>query len=223
VSSILLIRHAQSANNAKPEHQRVSDPGITELGHRQAAATAHALRTYEIRNLYCSPFLRSLETTRPIAQQLQKTPLIRSDLFEQGGCYSGYIDGQERGEPGMGRGELAEKFPGWFIDERISDQGWWGREYESHSQACLRTKEVAQWLNRHVVTDCASLDAFVIHADFKRLLLLELLGQQWTAAHNLQLGPLLNTGMTLLEFNQAGWMLRSFNSASHLARHELSE
>ena len=32
---LYLIRHAQSENNARPEHERVEDPGLTELGARQ--------------------------------------------------------------------------------------------------------------------------------------------------------------------------------------------
>lgn len=223
MSSILLVRHAQSANNAKPQHERVCDPGITELGKRQAAATAAALDTFEVRGLYCSPFLRSLETTQAIASQLSKVPCIRHDLFEQGGCYSGYIDGQERGEPGMGRSELMQRYPGWIVDQRISDQGWWGRPYESQQQAEQRAKQVALWLEQQVVTDCDSLDVMVIHADFKRLLLVQLLGDLWNLpGHGGRWGPLFNTGMSLLKHADSGWVLLSFNAASHLARHELS-
>jgi 2,3-bisphosphoglycerate-dependent phosphoglycerate mutase len=222
MSSILLVRHAQSANNAKPEHERVCDPGITELGQRQAAATATALNSFDVRGLYCSPFLRSLETTRAIADTLSKLPIVRSDLFEQGGCYSGHIDGQERGEPGMGRGELMQRYPGWIIDERIGHEGWWGRPYESPENARRRAQQVVQWLEEHVVTDCDSLDVFVIHADFKRLLLLELLGDLWTKGHDRQLGPLFNAGMSLLKYTGPGWVLHSFNAASHLSRHEQS-
>ena len=31
---LFLIRHAQSENNAKPDHLRIEDPGLTELGQR---------------------------------------------------------------------------------------------------------------------------------------------------------------------------------------------
>lgn len=222
MSSVLLVRHAQSANNARPEHLRVCDPGITELGQQQSAAIARALSTFDVRNLYCSPFLRSLETTRPIANQLSKVPLIRNDLFEQGGCYSGHIPGQQRGEPGMGRGELTRRYPGWTIDSRIDDSGWWGRPYESSEQARQRARQVAAWLASEVVTACDSLDIFVIHADFKRLLLLELLGSIWTPTHDRQLGPLYNAGMSLLEHSGSGWILHSFNATTHLGKHELS-
>ncbi len=118
MSKVLLIRHAQSANNAKPESQRVCDPGITELGLQQAQRTAQTLAAHEIRDLYCSPFLRSLETTRPIATISNCAPIIRADLFEEGGCYSGHLPGQKKGEPGMGRAQLQNRFPAgrWTIE-----------------------------------------------------------------------------------------------------------
>ena len=93
---ILLVRHAQSANNALPVHLRVCDPGLTPLGYQQAEATARALTDYPIRTLYCSPFLRSLETTQAVANGTGKNPVIHGDLFEQGGCYSGHVAGSER-------------------------------------------------------------------------------------------------------------------------------
>ena len=37
---LYLVRHAQSSNNAQPEHLRVPDPGITEIGEQQAICLA---------------------------------------------------------------------------------------------------------------------------------------------------------------------------------------
>ena len=33
---LYLVRHGESANNALPNHQRVADPSLTELGQKQA-------------------------------------------------------------------------------------------------------------------------------------------------------------------------------------------
>lgn len=216
MSKVLLVRHAQSANNALPEACRVCDPGLTPLGNRQAQSLADQLSLYSIRGLYCSPFLRSLETTRPVATAIGASAIVRSDLFEQGGCYSGHIPGCEKGEPGMGRMELVERYPGWHIDERIGQSGWWGRPYESREQAAERAKSVRIWLQHEVIDDANSLDVFVIHADFKRLMLLELLGEAWSHRHDRQLGSLANTGVTALEFNGGQWVLLSYNSVGHL-------
>lgn len=216
MSTILLVRHAQSANNALPEQSRVCDPGLTPLGVRQAQLLAAQLTDYRIRRLYCSPFLRSLETTRPIAESLGSPAIIRSDLFELGGCYSGYLPGQERGEPGMGRSELARRYPDWQLDDRIAESGWWGRPYETDREAAQRAKSVRIWLEQQVMTDRDSLDILVIHADFKRLMLLELLGTAWSESHNRQLGPLANAGVTQLKFTGFHWVLQTYNSVSHL-------
>ncbi len=221
MSKVLLIRHAQSANNAKPESQRVCDPGITELGLQQAQRTAQTLAAHEIRDLYCSPFLRSLETTRPIATISNCAPIIRADLFEEGGCYSGHLPGQKKGEPGMGRAQLQNRFPGWQVDDRIAESGWWGREYESTAQAKQRARQVHAWLESDVVTDCDSLDVLVIHADFKYHLLEAILGDKWNEM-NLQVAPLYNTSMTLLDKSNVGWRLVSLNSVLHLPTTMLS-
>jgi len=222
MSKILLVRHAQSANNSLPEEARVCDPGLTPLGYRQAEALAEQLSSYSIRSLYCSPFLRSLETARMVAQATGLPPTIHNDLFEQGGCYSGYHSGQEKGEPGMGRLELAERYPGWKIDERIAASGWWGRPYETRAQAGQRASAVRNWLEQHVVTDDSGLDVLVIHADFKRLMLLEMLGNAWSDQHDLQLGPLANAGVTVMEYKRSLWTLHAYNSVGHLRPHEQS-
>src|SRR5690606_8693205 len=104
-------------------------------------------RQWGLDALYCSPFLRSLETARPIAEAARVAARIRADLFEQGGCYSGYEIDKRRGEPGRGRKQLMQEYPGWEIDATIGDHGWWGREYESVEEAAERAARVARWLS----------------------------------------------------------------------------
>jgi broad specificity phosphatase PhoE len=222
MSKILLVRHAQSANNSLPEECRVYDPGLTPLGYRQAQALAEQLAGYAIRRLYCSPFLRSLETTRLVAMATGVSGSIHSELFEQGGCYSGHIPGQEKGEPGLGRSQIADRYPGWQIDDRIQETGWWGRPYESRSQAIERAKRVRVWLEQQVVHEGSALDVLVIHADFKRLMLMELLGAAWSERHDRQLGPLANAGVSMLECCDEQWVLHSYNSVGHLQSDQLS-
>ena len=167
---VLLIRHGQSANNAQAEHLRVPDPALTELGIRQAAATAAWLADIRVDYVYCSPFLRALETARPIAVAKNLPVRVRADLFEQGGCYSGYEPGAERGEPGLGKSALRQQYPGWHIDESIPETGWWGKEFETLAQARQRAAQVANWLAGEAKA-VGGLHVLVIHADFKRLLL----------------------------------------------------
>ena len=66
---LYLIRHGQSENNARPEHMRVEDAELTELGHQQARHLAPWIATLELDRLFCSPFRRALQTAWPLMQQ----------------------------------------------------------------------------------------------------------------------------------------------------------
>jgi 2,3-bisphosphoglycerate-dependent phosphoglycerate mutase len=216
---VLLIRHGQSANNAQPEHLRVADPDLTELGKRQASATAAWLQTLHVDYLYCSPFLRALETARPISESKNMPVHVRADLFEQGGCYSGHEPGAERGEPGLGRSALAARYPGWHLDETISETGWWGRDYETQQQAEHRAAVVARWLSRQA-SSASGLHVLVIHADFKRLLVEALLGENATEqlpGRSLAAVSLFNAGASSFTWEDGCWRLRCLNSTEHLA------
>lgn len=166
---LFLIRHAQSANNAKPESQRVEDPGLTEIGDRQAEALARWLPELGLTRLITSPFRRTLLTTRPAAQSTGLVPSVRVDLHEQGGCYRGYIPGQIEGRPGMNRAEIEEEFAGWQFDDPIGADGWWrSRPHESWQDANQRATRLLQRTLREFA-DSEERVAYIMHADFKSL------------------------------------------------------
>ncbi len=223
---LLLIRHAQSANNALPESQRVSDPGLTTLGHSQADALADWLCSYRPTELICSGFRRALDTTRPIAQKLSLRPKVRMDLFEQGGCYTGYLPEKKAAATGMGLSEIRETYGDWHIDDRISEHGWYhGCELENDHQARARADRVAQWVvdelvSRNPTGDEIYRPALVIHADFKALLLESLLcGQQiptFFASRPYLVSEFWNASVTQLTWIGHHWQLDFWNSISHL-------
>lgn len=217
MAEILLVRHGQSANNAQEQHLRVPDPALTEVGTQQAIALAAWLQHHPISHLYCSPFLRSLETIRPIAEATQLPVRVRGDLFELGGCYSGHEIGKQRGEPGLGRQHLAASYPQWEIDAAIGDHGWWGRDYETFEQGVLRAASVSQWLATEL-SGLGGMHVLIIHADFKRLLLEAMFHPQQLAAQGVDLVQawLYNTGVTACTWTAAGWELSEFNSTTHL-------
>lgn len=236
MAKVMLIRHGQSANNAKAEHLRVCDPGLTGTGQLQALATAKALATYRVTQLFCSPFLRSLETMRPIAREREMKPHIHVELCEQGGCYSGHLPGQRLGQPGMGRTVLKENYSGWTIDERITESGWWHAPYETYELAKARSQRIKTWLETVAIqSDLKSSSAaqdssahspviiLVIHADFIRHLVMSMLGEHWQTEHFIQLGPIGNGSISLLDFSDHKWVLHSFNSTSHLSFDLLSQ
>jgi 2,3-bisphosphoglycerate-dependent phosphoglycerate mutase len=215
MTQILLVRHGQSQNNASPENQRVCDPDLTELGRKQANRTAEYLCRVGVTHLYCSPFLRSLETTRPLAECLRIPASIRGDLFERGGCYSGHLPDQQVGEPGLGRGRLIQAYEGWAIDPRIGDAGWWDRRaYEVPELAMRRARKVVQWFDNELQPQ-GGRHACVIHADFKRLLIAAMFGEPMERVLP-RIGPLHNTGITVIEWSGGAWRLLSLNATTHL-------
>jgi probable phosphoglycerate mutase len=74
---LYLIRHGQAAAGVVD-----LDPGLDALGHRQAAATAKALRPLAPLRLVVSPLRRTQETAAPIAAALGLTPELREEVAE---------------------------------------------------------------------------------------------------------------------------------------------
>lgn len=215
--SILLIRHAQSANNALPETERVCDPALTPLGQQQAELLAEGLAQYHlpIGELFCSPFKRSLDTTLPVSRKLGLRPTIRADIYEQGGCYSGFESGRYRGEPGMCSYMLGRLYPEWIIDPLIGPRGWnVNRQYESYHEVQVRADNVNEWLTQQwQPAQPGALAALIIHADFKRVLITQMLGtDDWPNFDS----PIWNTSISLLQYDLGAWQMLVWNSAEHL-------
>jgi 2,3-bisphosphoglycerate-dependent phosphoglycerate mutase len=208
-----LVRHAQSANNAKPESQRIADPPLTDLGVEQARALASVIGQLSPDHLFSSPFLRTLQTTAPVAQALGILPTVRADLYEQGGCYRGHRIDDRTQEPGMRRSEIQSLHPTWQIDPAIDESGWNKHEtYETLQEARKRAQRVAKWLAEHPWPDGARV-LLVIHADFKIRLLESLLSNLTV---DVQLGSVINTAWTSLSYQAGRWQLDEFNSHPHL-------
>jgi broad specificity phosphatase PhoE len=124
-----------------------------------------------------------------------------------------------RGEAGMSRVELESEYPGWLVDELIGHEGWnAARDYESDAEVEARTRRVAQWLTADWVqaaeaTAEAQIAAFVIHANFKRLLIGELLEtDRWPSSDT----AIWNTAITQLHYEGGEWKLVQWNAIEHL-------
>jgi broad specificity phosphatase PhoE len=87
--SVILIRHGQTEFNRMFSVTRrdpgIRDPYLTDLGRRQAAVVAQALRPSSLQKLISSPYARALETAGIIAEQLDLPitvePLIAERFF----------------------------------------------------------------------------------------------------------------------------------------------
>jgi 2,3-bisphosphoglycerate-dependent phosphoglycerate mutase len=210
--TLLMIRHAQSANNAQPEHLRVADPGLTELGQRQAEELSRKMASVDVHHLYCSPFLRALETTAAITRRTQLVPKVMPELCEQGGCYVGHLPQHKRPQPGLSRSEISQRYPGWDLSEDITHEGWWlAQEFEDHLETVARARRVVNWLSSHLPS-IGGVHALVIHADFK----VRLLEQMVDLPSEYASTEPYNASVTSLHWQDGRWTLASYNEVDHL-------
>ena len=214
---LYLIRHAESENNAKPGFQRIEDPPITAVGRLQAGHLADWLKTLNIDALITSPVLRALQTTRYINQSTGQHVHVWADVFEEGGIYPGFGPQATAGGTGLKRPDVIRHIgddpSACTLDDTITDLGWWGgRNRETPEQATKRASAVTQRLIDTFGSSGETVLA-VIHADFKRKLLAQMLSAIVDPG---ELGHLCNTGITKLDFDGNRWQLAWFNSISHL-------
>lgn len=78
---VLLVRHGQSQGNAERRFGGHSPTPLSELGHRQAGATARALAAEGVTAIYSSDLLRAVETAAPLARmtglEINRTSALR--------------------------------------------------------------------------------------------------------------------------------------------------
>ncbi|TWT92287.1 histidine phosphatase family protein [Neorhodopirellula pilleata] len=225
--SVHLIRHAESENNARPVHERVCDPRITQRGHLQTQYLADWMKTLRLELLITSPFQRTLQTAQGILRARGRRTEVWHDIFESGGCYHGHHESNFAGAPGLNRDQIVQFFgtpsvadssDDWLvIDSQIGVDGWWGgRPREALEQTRERAIQVNERLIRTFAGTGGSV-ALVVHADFKR----ELLQLMLSDILDLDaVGPIANTSVTELQYSgspdHGRWRLGYLNSVTHL-------
>ena len=210
---LYLIRHAESENNARPGYQRVEDPAITAVGRLQADHLASWTRTLKIDFLITSPFLRTLQTTKPVSDAGTLPVAVWHHVYERGGCYRGYGENAREGGPGLGRSAILGHLPCATVDETILETGWWGgRDRETETETIERARMVVERFSKTFGSNGQTVVA-IVHAEFKRQLLVEMLSG---IANPKAFGPLCNTGITKLTYDGQSWRLDWLNSVSHL-------
>lgn len=236
MAQLYLIRHAQSGNNALADpRQRTADPDLTRAGLIQASSVAYHLQERQdktdwrdgrrdlaghgLRRLYCSPMLRALETTRPIAHALGLAPKIWPDLHEEGGIWLDAGDGRGPvGLPGLGRGELQARYPRFEVPDSVPESGWWDRPIEPRQDMTSRAARVAGAL-RERLAGAEERVALVSHGTFMSMLI----------AHLLFGGPVEkvffgnhNTAISRLDFDGDRVTLRYQNRVEHLTPEQVT-
>ncbi len=239
---LFIIRHAESGNNALSDNRdRLVDPPITELGERQSEILAQHLATgatqdlipgaapgsararerkgYGITSLYCSPMLRSLQTTHPIKEALGLIPKIWVDIHERGGMFLDH--GEDRGSvgyPGLTRSEILAKYPDYQLAPGITEEGWWNRDREDSPTAGGWAIRVAEELV--AMSDTEDRVAIISHGDFINILFKALLdqlpGNHIYYRHN-------NTGISRISIQKGSpTEVLSLNRLDHLPSHMVS-
>ena len=239
---LFLIRHAQSVNNSLAETiemndylaQRVPEPPITALGERQAALVAQHLQQeqypdlhqdrhddgqrkgYGITQLFCSPMLRTLQTTRPISTVLGLRPEIWIDIHEHGGIFRGNPRLNDvEGFPGLTRSEITAQYPDYELADGITEKGWWIGGYEEMEGCYARATKVAATLRSWATEREGERIALVSHGTFLDALIKALFGQDFASqlyyTHY-------NTAISRIDFTPKGFLLlRYLNRTEHLS------
>ncbi len=83
MSTLLMVRHAESTANAELRYTRRDDEPLTELGRRQARAAGRRLAEhYRPAHLYCSRFHRARQTADGIAAEVG-LPVVEIDDIQE--------------------------------------------------------------------------------------------------------------------------------------------
>lgn len=171
---LLLVRHAQSQNNAiakevatkyagRPnaemraefEALRSFEPELSELGSAQADALGVLMQQEfaGLRNqpvpVYCSPMIRTILTARPFLNRLGWQGHIKEDLYEVGGSFQ-TENGVNIAYPGKNGLHYQTTYPEYAVSQTLLDlkeKGWYTRPgRESRPEAMARADSIVSWL-----------------------------------------------------------------------------
>lgn len=150
---LLLIRHAQSANNRRyaetgVDDGRNPDPDITDLGVAQAQALAAKISSDaypRVTHLYCSLMRRTIQTAAPIADALDLPLVARTDTHEYPGPYSGPFASRVA-FAGSPRSVLAGFSPRATLPDEATEDGWYNAELETEETVAQRAATLLRQL-----------------------------------------------------------------------------
>jgi broad specificity phosphatase PhoE len=126
VTTLLLVRHAESDWNVENRFQGLTDRPLTDLGREQAERLAGELATARVDAVYTSPLRRARATAEILARRHGLEPTVVADLRE--------ID--VGGWAGLSRAEVESRYPDGFRRWIEGMEGWEGGE--SYSQMAAR-------------------------------------------------------------------------------------
>ena len=206
---LLLLRHGQTPSNVEGILDAAyPGPGLTELGHAQAAAVPDALADEDIAAIHVSPLLRTHETAAPLAAARGLSPRITAGFEEilagdlQGHQDAASVEAYQSMHHRWSAGERDEGVPG-----GESAAQFWERWNGALAQVAAQHPEDATVV---VVSHGAAIRVFA-----------SVVGE--LGAASLSERPLFNTGLvTVVGDPEAGWRVEDWISSpvggEHLLR-----
>ena len=230
---LLLIRHAQSANNllsleSGGREGRCPDPPLTTLGVRQAARLSEwtaapgelggALRS--LTHLYSSLTTRAVQTGAPLAHALGLPLHGLAEAHEIGGLYSGHTGGNRAAVLGRTHADLQTEYPGLVWPAQLDAAMPWAGGFEGLDDHTTHTARAARVLET-IRAERAEADrvGLITHQGFAQFLLAYLAGFEPTHRTRYRVN---NTGTCLVDLDEnttVYWLNRHDHLSEDLLSH----
>lgn len=197
MTTLFLIRHAQSAANAEGRIQGWLDSPLSDEGRQQVQALVERFRSTPLDAVYASPLARAAETAQGIAA-LHDLAVTLDDRLKE------YDMGQWTG---LNRAEIETLFPGIDLEaehELVVPGGETAQDMHDRIEPFLR--EVTGWHAGRTV-------AIVTHGGTLGMLVGAMLGLPVMRRHPFSFG---NASVTEVTHQRGRWRLRRLNDQCHL-------
>jgi 2,3-bisphosphoglycerate-dependent phosphoglycerate mutase len=149
VTEILLIRHGETAWNAKKRLQGHLDIPLNEEGERQAAALGRALRDESLDAVFSSDLQRARQTAEAIARP--RALQVRMDRGLRERCYGAF--------EGMLYGEISQRYPAAYA-------AWQARDIDARFPEGVHVAETLREFSHRVVS---TITRIVTENNFRRV------------------------------------------------------
>jgi broad specificity phosphatase PhoE len=202
MTTIILIRHGQTAWNREERFRGQADIPLNDIGIEQAKAAAERIaRQYHPAAIYASPLQRTVKTAQIIAHPLGLGVIPHPDLLD---IHYGRFAGMTSEEA---RAQWPKIYTEWFTAPASVTFP------EGESLSVLRNR-VEHFMREACAAHAGETIAAVGHTVANRVLLLSALGlddnRLWDLGQD-------NCAINLLEYDNVRWRVLSINDTGHLA------